>query len=138
MLKLICQYKAVRSRKCSFKVRLVVRAKHKHLLQGRCLCLMYYIDMKITSEEERAWLDILESLYLLRLKYPNDEFINKEVSSIAFQIGENLESPIRGFTELAEMPYVDSIDPELEKPNDHYYEVVRESLKRLSELQKND
>ena len=94
--------------------------------------------MKITLEQEYHWLTVLELLYLLRVKYPNDEYLNKAVASIAFSLGDNLEAPIEGLIELAEMSYVDRIDLDFKKPTDHYYEVVRKSLKRLAEIEKNN
>lgn len=90
--------------------------------------------MNISQEKELAWLNILNSLYLLRLKYPEDEYLNKNISSIAFEIGENIASPVEGFTELAELPYVDVIDLD-SKYSHHYQQVLQSSLKRLSELE---
>lgn len=93
--------------------------------------------MNISQEKELAWLNILNSLYLLRLKYPDDEYINKIVSSIAFEIGENIPSPVEGFTELAELPYVEAIDLN-SKYNHHYEQVLQASLQRLSEISSED
>jgi hypothetical protein len=87
------------------------------------------------SKEELTWLNILNSLYLLRLKYPDEKFINKEVSAIALNIGENISnsSLVNGFVELAELPYVDAIDLKA-KYQDHYQQELQASLIRLSEL----